>query len=166
MVVFNSTDTHAALAFVASGHVVFFDARTRTPLECLRMDPGAGAARQAHAAWPTVDDRYVLVANQNGKRFERIRTHYASNTFVYEPASAVDLAGGTTPNGNLRQDPQLRPDTAPICPFVPSDNGFAFTSLRGGGLFVIDFKAVVRISNIDATGVERADAHGIRVRRK
>ncbi len=31
MVVFNSTETHAALSFVASGHVVFFDARTRAP---------------------------------------------------------------------------------------------------------------------------------------
>lgn len=140
MVVFNSTDTHAALAFVASGHVVFFDARTRRPLECIRMSPGAGGARQAHAAWPTRDDRYVLVANQNGKRFERIRTDYATETFTYEPDSALDLAVGTTPSGALRQDPHLRPDTAPICPFVASDNGVAFTSLRGGGLFVIDFK--------------------------
>jgi hypothetical protein len=141
MVVFNSRDTHAALAFVASGHVVFFDARTRQPLECLRMAAGVGGARQAHAAWPTRDDRYVLVANQNGKRFERIRTDYASNSFSYEPAAALDLANGTTPNGLPLQDPVLRPDNAPICPFVPSDNGVAFTSLRGGGMLVIDFKA-------------------------
>ncbi|HEY1086510.1 MAG TPA: hypothetical protein VGE37_02405, partial [Archangium sp.] len=32
MVVFNSTETHAALSFVASGHVVFFNAKTRQPL--------------------------------------------------------------------------------------------------------------------------------------
>jgi hypothetical protein len=33
---------------------------------------------------------------------------------------------------------------------------------QGGAFGVI--KAIVRISNIDATGVERADGHGLRVR--
>jgi hypothetical protein len=28
------------------------------------------------------------------------------------------------------------------------------------------FKGIVRISNVDAGGVERADGHGLRVRRK
>lgn len=71
MLVFNATDTHAALSFVASGHVVFFDAKTRQPLACFRTEVGAGGARQAHAVWPTGDDQYLLVANQNGKKFER-----------------------------------------------------------------------------------------------
>src|SRR5687768_10279406 len=86
MIFFNSTGTHAVLAFVASGHVVFFDARTRRPLDCLRMSPGAGGARQAHAAFPTPDDSAVLVANQNGKLFERIATNYAGNVFVHDTA--------------------------------------------------------------------------------
>lgn len=141
MVVFNNANTHAALTFVASGHVVFFDAVTRAPVACVRMAAGAGSARQAHAGWPTEDDRYLLVANQNGKRFERIHTDYASNTFTYEPEAAVDLANGVTPNGLPRQAPGLRPDNAPICPFVASNNGPAFVSLRGGGLFMVDWDA-------------------------
>src|SRR5690606_9764975 len=52
MLVFNNAQTHAVLAFVASGHVVFFDAATRAPLQCLRTEVGAGGARQAHAVWP------------------------------------------------------------------------------------------------------------------
>ena len=32
MIFFNSNGSHAVLAFVASGHVVFFDAATRTPV--------------------------------------------------------------------------------------------------------------------------------------
>ena len=36
----------------------------------------------------------------------------------------------------------LRPDNAPICAFVPSDNGVSFVSLRGGGMFVVDHTAM------------------------
>ena len=141
MIVFNKANTHAALTFVATGHVVFYNAVSRAPLACLRMAPGAGGARQAHAGWPTEDDQYLLVANQNGKRFERVRTDYATNTFTYAPADAVDLANGLTPNGLPRQAPGLRPDAAPICPFVASNNGPAFVSLRGGGMFMVDWAA-------------------------
>jgi len=138
MIFFNSSGTHAVLSFVASGHVVFFDAETRNPLDCLRMSPGAGGARQAHAAFPTPDDRTVLVANQNGKLFERIRTNYATNVFVHETAATLNLASCTTPSGAPCQVAGVRPDNAPICPFVASDNGPAFVTLRGGGLFVVD----------------------------
>jgi hypothetical protein len=140
MLVFNAKNTHMALSFVASGHVVFFDARTRQPLACFRTEAGAGGARQAHAVWPTGNDRYLLVANQNGKKFERIRTDYRHNLFMQEPWATLDLANCTTPNGQPCQDAVLRPDNAPICPFIASDNGPAFVSLRGGGLFVVNWR--------------------------
>jgi hypothetical protein len=168
MLSFNSTHTHAVLSFVASGHVVFFDARTREPLACFRTEPGAGGARQAHAAWPTTDDRYVLVANQNGKKLERIFTDYAGRIFVQEPAATLDLAGCTTPSGAACQDPALRPDNAPICPFTASDNGPAFVSLRGGGLFVVDWRTAPMsivseydAVNVPANGCGFAEARGM-----
>ena len=167
MVFFNSTHSHAVLAFVASGHVVFFNAAARTPVACLRTSPGAGGARQAHAAFPTPDDAMVLVANQNGKLVERIATNYAVESFVHEPAATLNLATCTTPNAFACQDPVLRPDNAPICPFVPSDNGFAFISLRGGGLFVLDHRstpmAIVgeyTASQIGGNGCGFAEAKG------
>jgi len=141
MILFNTQHSHAVLAFVASGHVVFFDAASRAPFACLRTSPGAGGARQAHAAFPSPDGSYVVVANQNGKLLERIRTDYATNTFFFEPAATLDLANGTTPNGALRQDPALRPDNAPICPLVDSTSTLTFVTLRGGGLFVVDSTA-------------------------
>ncbi len=141
MLVFNKAETHAAVAFVASGHVAILDARDRRPLACLRTEPGAGGVRQAHALWPTEDDRYLVVANQNGKKLERISTGYATGRFVQEPAATLDLATCTTPNGLPCQAPDTRPDNAPICPFVASDNGPAFVSLRGGGLFAVDWRA-------------------------
>lgn len=141
MIYFNSTQTHAVLAFVASGHVVIFEAVTRQPVACFRSEVGAGGAVQAHAAVPTPDDRYIIVANQNGKKVERIRTDYASGTFAKEPEATISLASGLTPQGNPVQTPDLptvRPDNAPICPFVPSSGFPAFISLRGGGLLALD----------------------------
>jgi len=139
MLVFNPEGhTHAILAFVASGHVVVFDATTREPLRCFRTEPGAGGARQAHAIWPSPDEAYILVANQNGKKLERIASNYETNTFVQEPAATLDLANCTTPNGLPCQDPVLRPDNAPICPFIPESGYPAYVSLRGGGMLVYD----------------------------
>ncbi|HVH42826.1 MAG TPA: hypothetical protein VM925_10805, partial [Labilithrix sp.] len=125
---------------VASGHVVFFDANTRQPVACFRTEVGAGGARQAHAIWPTGDDRYILVANQNGKKFERIRTDYAASSFVQEPAATLNLATCSTPSGLPCEEVRLRPDNAPICPFTGPNNGPAFASLRGGGLLVVDWQ--------------------------
>jgi hypothetical protein len=159
MLAFNSTDTHAVLSFVVSGHVVIFDARDRVPLACFRTEPGAGGARQAHAAWPTNDDRYVIVANQNGKKLERIRTDYAHNLFAQEPAATLDLARCTTPNGLPCEATGLRPDNAPICPFVASDNGPAFVSLRGGGLFVVDWRTTP-MSIVSEYDVQNVPANG------
>jgi DNA-binding beta-propeller fold protein YncE len=135
MLLFNAGNTHAILSFVASGHVVFFDAPTRAPIACL--DVGV----QAHAAVPSPDESYVVVANQNGKLLQRIATDYETETFTLEPEATLDLATGTTPSGAPRQDPVLRPDNAPICPIVDSTSRLSFVTLRGGGLFVVDSRS-------------------------
>ena len=137
MVLFNREHTHATLAFVASGHVVLFDAASRKPLECLRTTE-APTGRQAHAAFPAPDGSYVLVANQNGKRLERIDTDFKTNTFRHNPAATLDLATCTTPSGAPCQAPQQRPDNAPICPVVSEASDLAFVTLRGGGMLVVD----------------------------
>jgi DNA-binding beta-propeller fold protein YncE len=135
MILFNRSRTHAILANVASGHVVFFDAAKREPVGC--VDVGV----QAHAAVPSPDERYVLVANQNGKLLQRIKTDYRRNRFTLEDGATLDLATGVTPSGAPRQDPALRPDNAPICPLIESTSRFGFITLRGGGLFVVDFRS-------------------------
>ncbi|GIH03773.1 hypothetical protein Rhe02_18400 [Rhizocola hellebori] len=167
MLTFNGAQTHAALSFVASGHVVFLDARTRRPLACVRAETGAGGARQAHAIWPSRDDRYLMVANQNGKKLERIRTDYRNASFVQEPAATLDLAGCTTPSGAPCQAVGVRPDNAPICPFIASDNGPLFVSLRGGGMLVVDWRttpmsivAEYDLANVPANGCGFTEARG------
>jgi DNA-binding beta-propeller fold protein YncE len=137
MVLFNRDDTHASLAFVASGHVVLFDAAARKPLDCVRTTQ-APTGRQAHAAFPSPDGTYILVANQNGKRLERIDADFAKNTFTHNEAATLDLATCKTPSGAPCQAPDLRPDNAPICPVLSESGDLAFVTLRGGGLFVVD----------------------------
>lgn len=132
MFMFNAANTHAAIAFVATGHVLFMSSHTREPVGCL--DVGV----QAHAVMISNDDTFALVANQNGKLLQRITTDYETDTFTIDNAATLNLATCTTPNGAACQDPVLRPDTAPICPALDSENRLAFITLRGGGLFVVD----------------------------
>lgn len=141
MLAVNSAQTHAIVSFVASGHVLFLDASTRTPLDCIRTSVGSGGARQVHFAIPSPDETYVAVANQNGRLFERINTDYAANAFTLDVSAGIDLANCTTPNGLPCQDPVLRPDNAPICPIIDSTSRYSFVTLRGGGLFVVDSAA-------------------------
>ncbi len=134
---FNRTASHAILSFVATGHVAFIDAATRTPVGC--VDVGV----QAHAATAAPDSSYVVVANQNGKLLQRIRTNYASNTFTLDDAATLNLATCTTPNGVPCQDAaptqsNVRPDNAPIYPAFDASGRFIFVTLRGGGMFVVD----------------------------
>ena len=135
IILFNAAHSHAVLAFVATGHVLFMDAATRAPVACL--DVGA----QAHAAFPSPDQTYVVVANQNGKLLHRINTNYATNMFTLDSAATLDLATCTTPNGAACQDVILRPDNAPIFPIIDATSHFTFVTLRGGGLFVVDSTA-------------------------
>ena len=146
MLFFDSRHGHAVLSFVASGHVVVFDAETREPMACVRTSVGAAGARQAHAASPAPDDSYILVANQNGKLLERIDTDLDDDGVPYEDAADIaldyaatlDLAACVTPNGEACQAAGVRPDNAPICPIIDSSSSLGFVTLRGGGLFVVD----------------------------
>jgi len=135
MLMFNAANTHAILAFVATGHVLFIDAAIRAPISCI--DVGA----QAHAAFPSPDQSYVVVANQNGKLLQRIMTNYATNTFALDSAATLDLATCTTPSGAACQDATLRTDNAPICPVIDATSRFTFVTLRGGGMLVVDTTA-------------------------
>ncbi|MCP9488480.1 MAG: hypothetical protein MSC31_01235 [Solirubrobacteraceae bacterium MAG38_C4-C5] len=168
MIVFNGGpdsrdgNSHAALAFVASGHVLFLDTETREPVECI------DAGSQAHAVWPTPDQRHLLVANQNGKLFQRIATDYENERFTLEDDATLELANGTTPSGALRQDPALRPDNAPICPRTDDSGRISFVTLRGGGMFVVDHTTTPMriIAEYDREAVRPNGCGGIEARGK
>jgi DNA-binding beta-propeller fold protein YncE len=130
MLAFDSTHSRAIVSFVATGHVLFINARERQPVAC--VDVGL----QAHAAFPAPDDSYVIVANQNGKLLQRIATDFSTDSYALDPAATLDLATCTTPSGAPCEGPP-RPDNAPICPVVDATSRFTFVTLRGGGLLVV-----------------------------
>ena len=168
MVFFNSAGSHAILSFVASGHVVVFDARSREPVACLFSSVGAGGARQAHAAFPASDDSYILVANQNGKLLERIDADFRRNVFQLNHAARLDLAGCTTPGGGPCEAPELRPDNAPICPIVDHESRLAFVTLRGGGLLVVNARATPMriVAEYDRSVVHGNGCGGVQIGRR
>lgn len=134
-ITFNKSNTHAIVSFVATGHVLIFEAATRTPV--FVVDVGA----QAHAAVPSDDESYILVANQNGKLLQRINTDYSTSSFALDAGATLNLAAGTTPSGALKQDPVLRPDNAPILALPDRHSELAYVTLRGGGLFVVNARS-------------------------
>jgi hypothetical protein len=140
MLAFNAAETHAIVSFVASGHILFINAATRAPVECIRSSIGFNGARQVHFAIPAPDESYVAVANQNGKLFERIDTNFATENFILNSGAMINLATCSTPNGSACEQLIVRSDNAPICPVIDSTSQYAFVTLRGGGLFVVDAK--------------------------
>ena len=160
MFFFNGGGSHAVIAFVATGHVLFMDTATRLPVQCL--DVGV----QAHAAVPSNDQTFIVVANQSGKLLQRINTNYATNTFTLDNAATLNLATCTTPSGAPCQDLVLRPNNRPICPVIDASDNFTFVTLAGGGLFVINSKAtpMAIIGEYDKNAVHPEGCGGVQAR--
>ena len=135
MFFFNADQTHAVIAFVTTGHVLFMDATTQEPIQCI--DVGV----QAHAAVPSYDQSFVVIANQNGKLLQRINTDFQSDNFSLDATATINLATCVTPSGAACEDPILRPSNRPICPVIDRNDSFTFVTLAGGGLFVVDSRA-------------------------
>lgn len=126
LVLFNSTHSHAIIANVASGHVYVMRAADRRIVTSIKVGV------QAHAAYPTPDDKWIIVANQNGKRLARISSDYVNDWYEYDTNHDLNLGALENPNN---------PDNAPICPVLFPTPSKAYVTVRGGGLYVADISA-------------------------
>ncbi len=125
MVFFTKDQQYAVISFL-SGQVLFMDANSKTPVGCISV------GKNVHAAWPTPDQKMVIAANIKEKKFVRVWTDYSSNTFTFDKHNDVlDLKA--LQSGE-------RPDNAPICPITETTSTYAFITLRGGGLLVVNVK--------------------------
>jgi hypothetical protein len=148
MLFFNAAQDHVILSFL-SGHVLFMDAATKKPEACLSM------GKNAHAAWPTPDQKMAITANIAEKKFIRIWTDYAAHKYSFDPEKDV-LNLAALENGE-------RPDTSPICPITESSSQYAFVTLRGGGLLVLDVTATPLkvVATLDNNQIHPAGCGGI-----
>jgi hypothetical protein len=148
MVFFNAAQDHVIISFL-SGHVLFMDAATKKPDACLSM------GKNAHAAWPTPNQKMAITANIADKKFIRIWTDYAGHKFSFDPDKDVlnldSFEGGE------------QPDTAPICPITESTSRYAFITLRGGGLLVVDVTVTPMkvVATLDNNQIHPAGCGGI-----
>ncbi|MDR7554138.1 MAG: hypothetical protein QN157_00885 [Armatimonadota bacterium] len=124
MLGFTADHRHAVIANVASGHVYVMRASDR------KITASIDVGEQAHHAEVSPDGAWILVANQNGKRSARIRADFAAERFSYNRADDLDLG---------RLEGAGTPDNAPICPVITG--GKAYVTLRGGGLYVVDYRS-------------------------
>jgi hypothetical protein len=150
MLFFTKDHSHVIVSFL-SGQVLFMDAATKKPEACLSM------GKNVHAAWPTPDQKMAIAANIAEKKFIRIWTDYAAHKFAFDPEKdVVNLAAFESGE---------RPDTAPICPITESSSKYAFVTLRGGGLLVVDVTGTPMkvVSMLDNNQVHPAGCGGIEV---
>lgn len=124
MLAFTRDSRYAIIANVASGHVYVMRASDR------RIIASIDVGEQAHHAEASPDGQWILVANQNGKRFARIRSDFAAERFTYNRGDDLNLGAMESPG---------TPDNAPICPVIVG--GKAYVTVRGGGLYVVDYRA-------------------------
>ncbi len=148
MLFFNAKQDHAIISFL-SGQVLFMDAATKKPDACLSM------GKNVHAAWPTPDQKMAIAANIAEKKFIRIWTDYAAHKFGFDPEK--DVLNLTAWEGGER------PDTAPICPITESTSKYAFVTLRGGGLLVVDVAVTPMkvVATLDNNQIHPAGCGGI-----
>lgn len=150
MLFFTKDQSHVIVSFL-SGQVLFMDAATKKPEACLSM------GKNVHAAWPTPDQKMAIAANIAEKKFIRIWTDYAAHKFSFDPEKDV-LNLAVFESGE-------RPDTAPICPITDSSSKYAFVTLRGGGLLVVDVSATPMkvVASLDNNQVHPAGCGGVQV---
>ncbi len=148
MLFFNAAQDHAIISFL-SGHVLFMDVATKKPDACLSM------GKNVHAAWPTPDQKMAIAANIAEKKFIRIWTDYKAHKFHFDPENDV-MNLGAMESGE-------RPDTAPICPITESTSKYAFVTLRGGGLLVVDVTSTPMkvVATLDNNQIHPAGCGGI-----
>src|SRR5574341_2399425 len=150
MLFFTKDQSHAILSFL-SGHVLFMDATTKKPEACLSM------GKNVHAAWPTPDQKMAIAANIAEKKFIRIWTDYSAHKFAFDPEKDVmNLA--------LLESGE-RPDTSPICPITEASSKYAFVTLRGGGLLVVDVTSTPMkiVATLDNNQIHPAGCGGVQV---
>lgn len=124
MLAFSPTYSHATISNVATGHVYVI--RTSDRKLVASIDIG----EQVHHAEVSPDGQWILASNQNGKRLARIRADFAAERFTHERDQDINLAA---------LEDRTHPDNAPICPIIIGGKGYI--TLRGGGLYIVDYRA-------------------------
>lgn len=141
MVLANYTNppTHVIIANVGSGDIQFVDVKTRAIVGCVRTVggfEGAGGSSATHAANATPDNSMVIVSDvgpivegePKSGFLHKIQTDFANNTYKLVETLPLDPYAKELMTGVAR----------PICHEFTADSKFAYVTMAGGGLLVVD----------------------------
>src|SRR5438309_1407421 len=131
-ITFNPTMTHAVIAYVDSGHVQVIRASDRKVVASIKMTGSAAGQAQPHATAVTPAGDAIIVANQGGKRLQRIGADFKNDVYKLDSAADLDLS--------LLEDAD-HPGNLPVIPVFTPDGRYVYVPMRGGGSYVIDYQA-------------------------
>ena len=127
--------SHVILANVGSGNTFFIDIASRDIVGCVNTIGGfngAGGTTNSHASVASPDNNMAIVANIGAKDesgfLHKIQTNYTSNDYKLVETLALDQFTNELGTAVAR----------PICHEFTSDSKFAYITLAGGGLLVVD----------------------------
>ena len=131
-ITFNPAMTHAVIAYVDSGHVQVIRASDHKVVASIKMTAGAGGPAAPHATAVTPAGDAIIVANQGGKRLQRITADFKNDVYKLDSAADLDLS--------LLEDAD-HPGNLPVIPVFTPDGRYVYVPMRGGGSYVIDYQS-------------------------
>ena len=127
--------SHAILANVGSGNTFFINIDSREIVGCVNTIGGfngAGGTTNSHASVSSPDNSMTIVANIGAKDesgfMHKIQTNYSSDDYKLVETLALDQYTNELGTAVAR----------PICHEFTNDSKFAYVTLAGGGLLVLD----------------------------
>ena len=131
-IAFNPAMTHAVISFVDSGHVQVIRASDRKVVASIKMTGSAAGAAQPHATAVTPAGDAIIVANQGGKRLQRIAADFKNDVYKLDSAADLDLS--------VLEDAD-HPGNLPVTPVFTPDGRYVYVPMRGGGSYLVDYQA-------------------------
>ncbi len=131
-IAFNPAMTHAVISYVDSGHVQVIRASDRKVVASIKLTGSAAGPAAPHASAVTPAGDAIIVANQGGKRLQRISADFKNDVYKLDSAADLDLS--------LLEDAD-HPGNLPVIPVFTPDGRYVYVPMRGGGSYVIDYQA-------------------------
>ena len=130
--------SHAILANVGSGDTFFINIASRSVVGCVNTIGGfngAGGTGNTHASVGSPDNSMTIVANIGAKGesgfLHKIQTNYTSDNYKLVETLSLDQFSSDLGTSVAR----------PICHEFTADSKFAYVTLAGGGILVVDVGA-------------------------
>ena len=131
-IAFNPAMTHAVISYVDSGHVQVIRAADRKVVASIKMTGSTAGPAAPHASAVTPAGDAIIVANQGGKRLQRITADFKNDVYKLDSAADLDLS--------VLEDAD-HPGNLPVIPVFTPDGRYAYVPMRGGGSYVVDYQA-------------------------